>query len=437
MQYICDTPRCATFLDMGLGKTVSTLTAISDLIACQEVKRALVIAPLRVSLNTWPDEIASWPHVSGLTYRVLAGLAPPQRRQALIGKEEIHVINRELLPWLVETLGPYWPYDMVVIDESSSFKSHKSQRWKALRKALPKIERMTLLTGTPIPNGLIDLWAQIALLDGGQRLGRTFSSFRNRYYTSDYMGFSWTLKPGAAEEIYAKISDVCLAMRAEDYLELPPMISNYLRVRLPESARKIYHTLEKDFVALVGDGEEIMAINAAALANKLQQAANGALYDESGLWHGIHDAKLDALEEIVDGTTDPILVAYSYRADVDRILSRFKTAVALDKNPDTIARWNRGEIRMLVAHPVSCGHGLNLQHGGSTLVWFGVPWSLEYYQQMTARLNRQGQTRTTVVHHIVAAGTIDSTIVDALAGKYRTQAALLAAVRDDAKRRIA
>lgn len=437
ISHICTVPRSALWAEMGTGKSISTLTALRDLTKTLDVNRVLIVAPLRVAKTVWTDEIKQWPHVGDLDAKILAGLHPTTRRQAVFkDRSTIHIINRELIPWMVDELGKNWPYDTVVLDESSSFKNHTSKRWRALRKVTPYIHRLIELTGTPAPNGYLDLWAQIALLDGGQRLGRTYSQYRDRFFTSDYMGFNWTLKDGAREQIDALISDLCLSMRSEDYLELPPVVNNIIRVDLPPSARKAYKELERDFVLAVDSGE-ILAANAAALTNKLQQVASGFVYDEEKVPHLLHDEKLDALEEIIESTGgNPVLVAYTFVADVKRILKRFPKAEVLDKNPQTIERWNRGEIGILVAHPASAGHGLNIQHGGSTLVWYGLPWALELYQQMNARLHRQGQTKGVVIHHIVASDTVDETVVAALDRKSVTQNELLKALRDDAVRRM-
>lgn len=435
VQFILDHPRSGLFLSMGLGKTIATLTAINDLTKGCEISKVLVVAPLRVALNTWPAELGRWDHVAGLTYSVLAGRSAPDRLRALSGDEDIHVINRENVAWLVEKLGDDWPYDMVVLDESSSFKSHKSQRWKALRKVQTNIHRMVLLTGTPAPNGLLDLWAQIALLDRGQRLGRTYQQYQMRYFESDFMGYKWTIKEGAADIIHEAVADLCLSMQAADYLELPPVVHNTVAVDLPDDSSKRYRQLEKDFLIEL-EQTEILAFDAAARTNKLLQAANGAIYDEDGAAHELHKAKLDALEEILEANPgQPILCAYNYKSDLTRICKRFKATV-LDKRPATVDAWNRGEIPLLVAHPASCGHGLNLQGGGNILVWFGLNWSLELYQQMCARLYRQGQTKPTIIHHIVAKDTIDETVLSVLDDKEKTQNDLLLAVRDAAVERV-
>lgn len=440
VQFIKDTPSCALWVDMGLGKTVTVLTAVADLLDGFEAHRVLIIAPLRVALNTWPNEIGVWDHTRHLSFRNIAG-SPAQRTATVIGdKSEIHIINRELVPWLVETLKKHkagWPYDVVVIDEASSFKSSKTKRFKALRKALPAITRLIELTGTPASNGLLDVWPQVFLLDRGARLGKTFSGFRDAYFTSDYHGYNWDLKRGSEERIYAALDDICLTMSAEDYLELPDRIDNVIPVQISEDVRATYSELEKEFLAEIGD-EVVEVLNAAALTNKLLQFANGAVYTGGeGEWTAVHDAKLDVLGEIVSETAGaPILVAYNYKTDAKRIKERFPQAQILGKDPAQIDAWNRGEIPMLLAHPASAGHGLNLQKGGNVIVWFGLNWSLELYQQFNARLHRQGQSKPVIIHHLAVENTVDQTVLDALARKDITQRALLNALKSDIEGRV-
>lgn len=436
--FIKDGTSCALWVDMGLGKTITVLTALADLFDRFEVVRALVIAPLRVARTTWPTEIAAWPHVSHLSATVIAG--SPADRRGLLDSDgaQIHIINRELVPWLVTACGKDWPYDVVVIDEASSFKSSSAKRFKALRRVLPTIDRVIELTGTPASNGLLDVWSQIFLLDRGERLGKTFSGFRNRYFDSDFHGYSWTIKEGAADEIYDRLRDVCLTLSAEDYLRMPDRIDNMVRVAIPPKARSSYEELEREFLTEIDD-QDVAVIHAAALSNKLLQFANGAIYtDDEGAWTAVHDAKLDALESLVgEASGEPLLVAYSYRTDAERIVDRLPQAEMLGRDPETIARWNRGDIPILLAHPASAGHGLNLQHGGRTIVWFGLNWSLELYQQFNGRLHRQGQERPVIVHHIVADDSVDGTVLAALARKDTTQKALLDALKSDIERREA
>lgn len=440
VQFIVDNPRCALWLTMGLGKTVSTLTALADLIDSFEAQRVLIVAPLRVALSTWPAELRAWSHVSHLSSVVLAGRSPEERAAlALNDKADLHIINRELVPWLVETFARHkvaWPYDTIVLDEASSFKSPKARRFKALRKVLPRVSRMIELTGTPASNGLLDLWAQVFLLDGGERLGRTYSLYRDRHFAADYMGYNWTPRAGAEAEIHKRLGDICLTLSAEDYLDLPPLIENDVCVPLPREARRVYQQLERDFLTEI-EGQDVAVFNAAALTNKLLQCANGAAYlDDTGAWGTVHDAKLDALEDLIEAANGaPVLVAYCYRSDAERIEARFPQAERLTKDPNQIDAWNAGKVPLLLAHPASAGHGLNLQEGGRHVIWFGLNWSLELYQQFNARLHRQGQRGPVVVHRIVADETVDQTVAAALRAKDTTQRALLAALKRDASRR--
>lgn len=429
VSFIKNKKRCALFQEMGLGKTLTTLTAIVDLLDSFAVNRVLVIAPLRVANSVWHTEAANWEHLSHLTVAIATG-NQRNRIAALFKNAEITVINRENVVWLQQHYGKKWPFDMVVIDESSSFKSSSSQRWKALRRVLPMTRYMVLLTGTPSPNGLLDLWAQVHLIDLGATLGRTMTSYKTRFFESDYMGYSFTPRKGADEEIHKLIEPFCMSMAANDYLELPDRIDLRQPVDIGDKALTMYKQFEKDLLMTLPEGEEIEALSAAALANKLLQFANGATYtDDSGNYAKIHDEKLEALAELVESNDEPMLVAYNYRSDLERLQKKFPTAVALDKNPETIDRWNRGEIKMLLAHPQSAGHGLNLQHGGALCVWFGLTWSLENYMQFNGRLHRQGQARPVRIIHLVATGTIDERVLAVLADKNATQNALLSALK--------
>ncbi|XWN29915.1 MAG: DEAD/DEAH box helicase [Devosia sp.] len=440
--FVVDRPSCALWLSMGIGKTVITLTALADLLDSFDTHRVLIVAPLRVARATWPQELRAWTHVQHMRATVLAGRTPKARaRLALRDTNDIHVINRELVPWLVdlfrETKTP-WPYDTVVLDEASGFKSHRAARFKALRKVRPRIARMIQLTGTPTSGGLLDLWAQAFLLDGGERLGRAYTSFRDRYFVGDYMGYNFEPRANAEEQIHGALRDVVLSLSADDYLDVPPMLFNDVRVELPANARKAYGTLERDFLVTIED-ETVAAVTAGVLAGKLLQCANGAFYtDPDGTWVGVHDAKLAALDEIVEGTCGaPLLVAYQFKSDVARIKTRYPSAELLGKDPRQIERWNRGEIAMLLAHPASAGHGLNLQHGGRHAVWFGLNWSLELYQQFNARLHRQGQAEPVIIHRIVADDTIDDAVIGALSAKGSTQRTLLEALKHEASSRAA
>lgn len=431
---ILEQPAVGLFLDLGLGKTIIALTAIEELLYDRfEVARVLVIAPLRVAESTWPAEAAKWDHTRHLRISKVLG-SERERIAALDAEADIYVINRENVEWLVGHYGKAWPFDMVVIDELSSFKSSKAHRFRALRKVRPLIKRIVGLTGTPAPNGLLDLWPQIYLLDQGERLGRTLTGYRERYFDPDKRSrttiFTWTPKPGAEEAIYARLSDLCVSMRAEDWLELPERLDNVISVRLPAGAREKYRWLERDLLLTV-DERAITADTAAVLSNKLLQLANGAVYDEAGGVVELHDAKLEALDDVIEAANgQPVLVFYGFRHDLDRLLRHLRGAGARALNTVAdIEDWNAGRVPVLLAHPASAGHGLNLQAGGHIVVWFGLTWSLELYQQATARLHRQGQKHGVIVHHLVAEGTVDEDVMTALSSKAAGQEALLAAVR--------
>lgn len=430
IDFIKERKRCGLFLGMGLGKTASTLTAISDLVDSFTVSKVLVIAPLRVASSVWAQECQNWEHLHGLRVSVCVG-AERRRLAALQKTADVYTINRENVKWLVDHYKNKWPFDWVVIDESSSFKSASSQRFKALRKILPFTEYMTLLTGTPSPNGLLDLWSQIYLLDFGEALGRTMTAYKQRFFEQDYMGYRFTPRAGSDKKIHALIDPMVLSMTADDYLDLPERIDIIERVTLPPKTMALYRDFEKELLIELEDCEEIEAASAAVLANKLLQWSNGAIYtDGMGNWSELHAAKLDAFADIIeDNPNENILLAYSYKTDLERLRKRFPTAVVLDKDPATIARWNNGEIKLLLAHPASAGHGLNLQRGGSLAVWFGLCWSLEYYQQFNARLHRQGQQDTVRIVHLVADGCIDERVLSVLADKDATQAGLINALK--------
>ena len=421
----------AVLLDMGLGKTVIALTAINDLLFDRfEISRVLVIAPLRVAKNTWPQEIAKWEHLKNLSYSVVVG-TEQERRAALRQKANVYIINRENVDWLITKSGFSFDFDMVVIDELSSFKSWQTKRFKTLMKVRPKVKRIVGLTGTPSSNGLMDLWAEFRLLDMGKRLGRFIGEYRSIYFLPDkrsqQMIFTYKPRPGAKEEIYKRIGDITISMTAADYLDMPELVTNTVAVSLDERERKTYERMKADRVVQLG-GKDIDAVNAAALSGKLLQMANGAVYDGDRKIVKLHDRKLDALEDLIEGANGkPIMVAYWYKHDLERIKSRFDAREI--KSSTDIEDWNEGKISVAAIHPASAGHGLNLQAGGSTLVWFGLTWSLELYQQTNARLYRQGQKDTVVIHHIVAEGTIDENVVAALSHKNKTQAALIEAVK--------
>lgn len=429
--FILKNPTAAILLDMGLGKSVITLTAIEQLIYDSfDVHRVLVIAPLRVARDTWPAEIQKWDHLHNLTYAVAIGTAT-ERKATLLQQVNIHIINRENVPWLIEDSGIPFHYDMLIIDELSSFKSYQAKRFRSLLKVRPKVKRIVGLTGTPSSNGLMDLWAEFRLLDMGQRLGRFITHYRSEFFQPDkrnqQMIFSYKPKPGAEEEIYRRIADITISMKSKEYLTMPALVRNKISVQLSKRERNMYDTLCSQLVLSL-DGKEIDAVNAAALSNKLCQMANGAVYDAEKRIIPIHDRKLDALEDILEGANGkPVLIAYWFKHDLIRIRQRF--TVREIKTSQDITDWNAGVIPVAILHPASAGHGLNLQQGGSTLVWFGLTWSLELYQQTNARLWRQGQTDTVVIHHILTAGTIDETIMKSLKEKNKTQAALIDAVR--------
>lgn len=430
VEFILDNRRCALWLQMGLGKSVTSLTAASDLIDSMAVMKVLVIAPLRVANSVWAQEVKLWAHLNHLNVAVCTG-TEKQRLSSLQHKADIYTINRENVPWLVKHYAKKWPFDAVIIDEASSFKNASSQRFKALKKILPYTEYFVELTGTPSPNGLLDLWAQMYLIDFGQTLGRTMTAYKQRFFQQDYMGYNWTPKEGAAEQIYKLVAPYVLSMSAEDYLELPERIDIVESVPLPPKTLSAYQHFEKTLLAELEDGQEIEAISAAALANKLLQWANGAVYtDTNGNWAEVHNAKLDALEEIVEQNPgENILVAYNYKSDLARLKKRFPKAIVLDKSAETVAKWNRGEIPMLLAHPASAGHGINLQAGGALAVWFGLCWSLENYLQFNARLHRQGQQRPVRIVHLAAKDTIDERVMMVLASKDTNQRSLLSALK--------
>lgn len=428
--FILNQSICCLMLDMGLGKTVITLTALWQLaLDSFDVSRVLVIAPKRVAEDTWPKELAKWEHLTGLTSSLVLGSAA-ERKAALQRKAFLYIINRENVAWLVK--NHYWDFDMVVIDELSSFKSNKAERFKAMKKVRPMVTRIVGLTGTPAPNTLLDLWPQMYLMDMGQRLGRFIGGFRDRFFLPDKRNreiiYSYKPREGAEDAIYALISDICISMKAADYLDMPERIDNRIEVSMSPKERKLYDDFQKDMVLSIGD-EQLDAVNAATLSNKLLQMANGAVYGEDKKIIPIHDRKLDVLEDLVEAANGkPLLVAYWYKHDLQRIKARFKNARCIDTAKD-IDDWNAGQIPLALIHPASAGHGLNLQDGGCTIVWFGLTWSLELYQQLNARLWRQGQKHTVVIHHIVTKGTHDEDVMRALENKDTRQSALIEAVR--------
>lgn len=432
IDYIKTHPVAAVLLDMGLCKTVISLTAIADLLFDSfEAHRILVVAPLRVARDTWPAEISKWQHLKHLTYAVAVGTVK-ERKAALMAGADITIINRENLGWLIDSSGYEFDYDMVIIDELSSFKNHKSKRFQSLMKVRPKVKRIIGLTGTPSSNGLMDLWAEFKLLDFGERLGRFITHYRNNYFIPDKRNgeiiYSYKPMPYAEDAIYRKISDITISMKSTDHLQMPELITSQYEVQLSEEEEQRYEELKADFILELPEGE-ITAANAASLTGKLSQLANGAIYDDEGNIVEFHDRKLDALEDIIESANGkPLLVAYWFKHALQRIKKRFD--VREIKTSKDIIDWNNGDIPVAVIHPASAGHGLNLQAGGSTLIWFGLTWSLELYQQTNARLWRQGQSSgTVVIEHIITKGTIDERILKALSLKEVSQNALIDAVK--------
>lgn len=435
-EYIENNPIAAVFLDMGLGKTSITLTAINDLLFDHfEVHKVLVVAPLRVAKTTWADEIQKWDHLQNLRFSIAVG-TEQERLAALETPADIYIINRENVQWLVEESNIPFDFDMLVIDELSSFKNHQTKRFKSLMKVRPKIKRVVGLTGTPSSNGLMDLFAEFKVLDMGERLGRFIGQYRNAYFQPDKRNgaiiYSYKPLPYAEKAIYEKISDITISMKATDHLKMPELVSTEYSVKLSDKEREKYEDMKSELVVELG-GNEITAANAAALSNKLSQMANGAVYTDERKIVEIHERKLDALEDIIESMNGkPLLVAYWFKHDLERICNRLQNLHIPFSKLDTetsIRRWNNGEIPVALIHPASAGHGLNLQEGGSTLVWFGLTWSLELYQQTNARLYRQGQKNTVVIQHIITENTVDEKILKALKNKDKTQAALIDAVK--------
>ncbi|WP_461206091.1 SNF2-related protein [Clostridium sp. DL1XJH146] len=435
--FILNHKEAGLFLECGLGKSVITLTAIVELLYnLFDVSKVLVIAPLRVADSTWQDEIEKWNHLKHLKLSKVLG-SKKNRTMALYKKADVYTINRENVPWLVEFYKNDWPFDMVIIDELSSFKSPSAKRFRALKKVRHKIKRIVGLTGTPAPNGLLNIWSQIYLLDGGERLGRTFTGYRGRYfhpqkYVNGGIPTDYAINEDAEEKIYSKISDICISMKALDYLKMPECIYNKVIVELSEKEMKLYRKLERDLL-LPFEDSDVDAANAAVLSNKLLQMSSGAVYDEFGDVQHIQDKKLDALEDLIEAANGkPVLVYYAFKHDKDRIKERFD--VGEINTSEDIAKWNAGEIQIALCHPASTGHGLNLQEGGCTIIWFAMTWSLELYQQANARLWRQGQKNTVVIHHIITKDTVDERVMRALEDKDTSQAALIEAVKAQVKK---
>lgn len=436
IDYILTHPVTAAILDMGLGKTVITLSAIDDLLYDSFlIRKVLVVAPLRVARNTWPEEIDKWDHLSFIRYSVVLG-TPAERLAALKADADVYIINRENLTWLIQQKKEYLDFDMAVLDELSSFKAN-SQRTKAFLKLRPHLKRVVGLTGTPSSNGLMDLFYEFKCLDFGERLGKFIGIYRTTYFRPDRCNgnivYSYKLLPGAEQAIYDRISDITVSMKAVDHLEMPELLTTEYPVELDQAERKRYDAMKKDLILTV-PGHEITAANAATLSNKLSQMADGSVYADDESVIRLHDKKLEALEDIIESANGkPLLVAYWYKSSLERIeemLERKKISYAVISSQDSIQRWNRGELVVGLIHPASAGHGLNLQAGGNHLVWFSLIWSLELYQQTNARLFRQGQKEgTVVIQHIVVKGTIDEKIMKALEKKENTQDAMIEAVK--------
>lgn len=456
IEHIIAHPFCGVFLDMGLGKTVSTLTAINYLMNdyC-EINSVLVIAPKRVAESVWQEEAGKWSHLQHLRFSKITGTQKQRIAAAKEIKADIYIVSRDNVAWLCALYGGgKLPFDMVVIDELSSFKSYKSVRFKALRGVRPYLKRLVGLTGTPAPNGLIDLWPQIYLMDRGDRLEKTISEYRRKYFRPSQMSghvvYSYKLLSGSEQLIHKRIEDICISMKANDYLEMPLRTDNYIKLTMPDDIKKQYDDFEKDKVlallnaaetvgeedengniALVRKPVEVNAVNAAALSNKLLQFANGAVYDENKNVFPIHDIKLEALKEIIeDANGQSVLIAWTYQFDRDRIFEYLKSYKPRElKTNKDIEDWNAGKIQVMLAHPASAGHGLNLQAGGNIIVWFGQTWSLELYQQFNARLYRQGQQKGVIIHHLIMKDTHDEDVIQALKTKDRKQNALMDSIK--------
>ena len=441
VNFIIDHPYCGLFLDCGLGKTVTTLTAINHLMYSElEIRNCLIIAPKRVAETVWSEEIEKWEHLKHLKLSKIIG--PEKKRiEALSQPADIYIISRDNITWLCSYFGGgHLPYDMLVIDELSSFKSYKALRFKALKVVRPSLQRVVGLTGTPAPNGLIDLWPQMYLIDRGQRLEKTVSRYRDKYFkpgrSNGAIVYNYVPLQESEAKIHEAISDICVSMKANDYLKMPERIDNYIKIYLPPEIQAAYNKFEEENILQVinslNEAQEVTALNAAALANKLLQFANGAVYDENRNVHEIHDLKIDALRDLIeDSNGQPILCAWAYQHDRDRIMKKLKVYNPRElKAEKDIKDWNDGKINLLLAHPASVGHGLNLQRGGHIIVWFGNTWSLELYQQFNARVLRQGQTKESVIiHHLVAIDTHDKDVIAAIANKDKKQNALLDSIK--------
>ena len=434
-EFIKQTKRCALFIDMGLGKTVTVLTVVRDLVYDMQLTRVLIIAPPRVARKVWSDEVRNWEHTKDLLLCTVIQGTPKKRLELLQKGSDIHMISHDLVEWLLESGVDLSVYDMIVVDESSKFKEMKTKRYKALKEIVHNIKALdkylVLLTGTPAPNGLHELYGQIFLLDSGERLMSSKAKFLARWFTTGYNGTGYRIKGDwAAQHIRDRIEDIVFTLRETDYSELPPIIHNTVNIDLDDEVMKSYKKFEREYILQIPDGSEIKTATAAGLTNKLLQLANGTVYDAEKNERFIHAAKIKALREIVDSAPgEPMLVAYAYKSDIRAIMKEFPEAVLLGNNARTIDDWNAGRIPMLLVHPMSAGHGLNLQFGGSIAVWYGLTWSLEGYMQLNKRLHRKGQLRTTMIHHLICTGTIDETLMKVLASKDKTQDDFLNSLR--------
>lgn len=428
--HILENKASALFLDMGLGKTVITLTALNEMLNdYYDIGRILIVAPKRVATKTWPDELKKWDHLSGLSYKLLTGTLK-QRLKALSEPADIYIINRENLVWLVNTCKP-WTFDCVVLDELSSFKSYKARRTRAICKVRSSIKRIIGLTGTPAPRSLEDLWSELYILDGGIRLGKTLTGYRETYFIPgarrDHVVYEWILKNGSADMIYKKISDICISMSADDYLELPEKIDINIPITLGATELKLIKDLSKNYIAEL-DNEVITVADAAVLSGKLLQLSSGAIYDDIG-YKIVHDKKLEALDELIESANGKsVLIAYWFRHELERLKARYPNGRVIDSDQD-IDDWNDQKIQIAFINPASAGHGLNLQSGGHILIWFSLIWDLELYLQLVKRLYRQGQKYPVIVYHLIATGTIDEKVIRGLIKKDLSQSALIEAVK--------
>lgn len=420
VEFVSKIKKCGLFLDMGLGKTAISLTAASDFIDDLFIDKVLIIAPLRVANTVWKQEAQNWEHLSHLDVVICTG-NQKERIKAINSNANIHVINRENIPWLVENIK--WQWDMVIIDESSSFKNHAAKRFRAMKKVTKYIKSIVLLTGTPTPKGLIDLWPQLYLIDNGKRLGKNITIYRNKFFRQDYTGFNYIPRENSDTEIKELIKDVCVTMKAKGYVK---RIDLYEYVEMPSKIKKQYKEFEKEFLLTIENNKDIEAPSAAALSNKLLQMCNGAVYDSDGKTHHIHDLKIKSIKEIIeDNPNENFLIAYNYRSDLERLIKALPEAVCLSRSGEEVAEWNKGNIKIMLTHPASSAYGLNLQHGGSIIIWFGLNWSLELYQQFNARLHRQGQKNIVRIMHIVTKGGLDEKVLGALKSKAKTQDELI------------